>query len=492
MTQVEPPPTEVKDDPDEDLSTDSVDDGIGDMSSVSTCTGTNESKAATNDNVRTQFARKETEQICWLRGIVMVVLLLATFMVSVVIFYSTRKSELEQFETQFGDHADKILDSFQTRLQEGIGAIDNLAVAFTSGGKSSTFQWPFATIPDFAVKAASALNIASANFVAFAPLVDDSQRQAWETFSLNRQAWVEEGLRYEQGNETHDGSPSARQRKVNEQFDLPRALQSEQSSDSHADTPVDFSQGIASTIYRMTEGTRVVEDNVSSYYPIWQHSPVNSKLVNFNLLSHWEFGEEAQVATISQSVVIGQVSEATSYNGQDDAFQVSGVRSGSDDPISNIYFPVFSGYDQPHELVAILVATIEWTRYLKSRTLISQSANGIRCVLANGCGQAYTYEVQDGQVVFLGEGDGHDPAFDYLEVSVDLRDLISSQGSSRLSYAGLTINDAFCPYSLHVFPSSSVARQYYTSKPTMYTVLVCVVFLFTSVVFVTYDFLVER
>ena len=145
-------------------------------------------------------------------------------------------------------------------------------------------------------------------------------------------------------------------------------------------------------------------------------------------------------------------------------------------------------------MTGILVATIDWTRYLSPGSLAtSEFSNGITCILANACGQAYTYELRGGEIVFVGEGDRHDPTYDFLEVSIDIEDLVSSsEGQLKFSYENLTINGDFCPYSLHVFPSYSVAQQYYTRQPSMYTFLVVVVFIFTSLVFVSYDFVVER
>jgi hypothetical protein len=81
------------------------------------------------------LAVKETEQVCWLRGFLLIVLLLATFLMAIAIFYSTRAGELDQFETQYADHATKIFDAFQEHLKDDVVASDNMAATLTTPGK---------------------------------------------------------------------------------------------------------------------------------------------------------------------------------------------------------------------------------------------------------------------------------------------------------------------------------------------------------------------
>jgi hypothetical protein len=437
-------------------------------------------------------AQRETSQLCCLRGIVGTALLLATFMVSVVIYYTTRRSELEQFELQFGDHSDNILEAFQQNILDGIAAMDNLAIAVLSftaavanNTTTSSASWPQVVIPEFAVRATSTRYlVASASVISFAPLVTRGNRQEWEAFALQSQEWVQEGLDYD----------AALQEKLPwNSEDAPRSqFLQDQTAEASSTTTVDFSQGIASRIYRQEQdgsGVEEDEDAPGPFFPVWQHSPVTPALVNYNLLSHAVFGPELQISLQSKQVVVGQVAPSANNNNRS---QTSfGAVDGDilhlpSDPLSNIYFPLVNKND---EVVGILLETFHWESYLYAGVLPA-SANGIHCVLVNHCGQSFTFQVQPQGIYYVGEGDLHDTAFDYLEHSIELDK--AQQQHTLLLFSGVEYNPDYCPYSLHVYPTKDSQKEYFTSRPIIYTALVVLTFLFTTFVFVTYDRLVER
>ena len=49
-----------------------------------------------------------------------------------------------------------------------------------------------------------------------------------------------------------------------------------------------------------------------------------------------------------------------------------------------------------------------------------------------------------------------------------------------------------CDYSLHVYPTETLENKYASNKPVLYSLAVILFFAFTSLVFITYDCLVER
>lgn len=427
----------------------------GSTSGASSGTGTtgNGAHRRDEDEVAIKITRKESEQVCWLRGLVSVVMLLAAFTVSMVIFYSTRKSENDQFEAEFRSHAATIIDSFEAKLLASVVSMDNLAVSLTSLGLNSAFQWPYATLPQWDVRARSAAQSASAQFLAYSPLVADREREAWQNFALTFKDWVDS----DQGQSEENSGE--------------RNLQADDLQD------VDFSQGIASTIYKLAnDGRPVVEESQEFYYPLWQHYPIDPELANFNILSHWAFGPEAQVATDSLSFTIGMVSD--------------NALAPSKNPISNLYFPVFSDFDND-DLVALIVASEDWVDFLKAATL-PETANGIICVIVNECGQAYSYEVRDDTAYFLSEGDRHDSNFDHMGESIAITAVLTDEVLGTLSYSNTKKNKDFCPYTMYVYPSEATEQEYYTNAAALYTVLVVVVFLFTTCAFAGYDYLVER
>jgi hypothetical protein len=60
------------------------------------------------------------------------------------------------------------------------------------------------------------------------------------------------------------------------------------------------------------------------------------------------------------------------------------------------------------------------------------------------------------------------------------------------SYTGLPLAMGGCQYYLRVYPSSDMEDDYITSNPITFTVTAVLIFGFTSVVFLFYDWLVEK
>jgi class 3 adenylate cyclase len=415
------------------------------------------------------------------------VLLVSTVFLAVIVKNSASRNEYERFEAQFSEHASKIFDSLVSNLEHGIGEVDNLAVSITSYTGSVNTPWPYALVPEFEIRAASTRKLANAALISLVPLVEEPQRQDWENFALQSSSAIE-----------HPSIPA---------YDHPaRALQESETSSmesvlqeffnnygSTTGTLVNFTDGIAETLYRTDGINKIVEDHQGPFYPIWQHSPSIYEGVNFNLISHKDFGTELQLMVDSQQAIIGQMVDISA---RDDPFNVllddqsEGVQSHG--PVGTLYFPLFNKFDlESRDLVGLLIAIVRWTDYLQARNLPSK-ANGIVCVLANECDQEFTFHIVNSKVIYLGEGDLHDDAYDQLEESVDLSHVGEDAGTDGFTYSGVTVGKNYCEYSLYVYPTTQVEASYMTNKPLIYTVVVVVVFAVTSFIIAYYDALVEK
>lgn len=103
-------------------------------------------------------------------------------------------------------------------------------------------------------------------------------------------------------------------------------------------------------------------------------------------------------------------------------------------------------------------------------------------ILENTCDQQYTYQVQGATATFLGHGDLHDERYDYLESNVKINaDNFNFDPAENV-----------CQYSLRAYPSRELEDLQTTRKPMVFSLSVAAVFVFTSLVFLIYDFLVER
>jgi hypothetical protein len=64
--------------------------------------------------------------------------------------------------------------------------------------------------------------------------------------------------------------------------------------------------------------------------------------------------------------------------------------------------------------------------------------------------------------------------------------------SAQRSYSGLPLVNDTCPTHLRLYPSQSMEEEYITNSPLLFTVGAVIIFVFTSAVFVLYDWMVEQ
>lgn len=134
-----------------------------------------------------------------------------------------------------------------------------------------------------------------------------------------------------------------------------------------------------------------------------------------------------------------------------------------------------------------LVATLLGGVFTYFLGLLPPGAEGVFLILESDCGetlqQQYTYIINGGEAKFLGHGDLHDAQYNYLEVGTDL---------GRTLDTNSTYGPGNCRYSIRAYPSDEFEDHYLTNQPIYFTIGLVALFLFTSIVFLTYDYCVER
>ena len=94
-------------------------------------------------------------------------------------------------------------------------------------------------------------------------------------------------------------------------------------------------------------------------------------------------------------------------------------------------------------------------------------------------------------VEYLGTGDFHETQFNHMEMKSSVSDLdkYSIRGSA---YTGIPVNEDVCPFTIRVYPSTTMEDEYLTSQPIVITCVVVLIFVCTSFFFVAYDVCVEK
>jgi hypothetical protein len=145
-------------------------------------------------------------------------------------------------------------------------------------------------------------------------------------------------------------------------------------------------------------------------------------------------------------------------------------------------------YGTDANVVAVLATVLSWRSYLKD--ILSPGVKGVVCVVQNKCGQAFTYQIDGHDATYLGEGDHHDSKFNDLGKTVDLVAKVKSSEDLHLGTSKL--DGDYCSYSLSVYPSNAMQQEYITGKPAFYAFEVVILFMCASLLFLAYDWLVER
>jgi len=251
--------------------------------------------------------------------------------------------------------------------------------------------------------------------------------------------------------------------------------------------------------YFNADHDKVVETGHGPYLPVWETSPVFSKgqRVNENLSRRNVSGaplnaiESAQIV-ISQFIMappghLDSDHQDTAYFALLASTARQKVVEYQGQPMSLISIPIFNNFDDDRQTAAVMAAWVDWTMYFES--VLPETVQGIHVVLSDSCGGFFTLSIVGETVEFLGPGDLHNAAFNDRRTSSRFQRDQSVADGTKL---GLSLHQRICQIGIDVYPSQTFYDRYKTNTPIVITVSVAIVFIFTALMFVVYDRLVER
>jgi hypothetical protein len=164
------------------------------------------------------------------------------------------------------------------------------------------------------------------------------------------------------------------------------------------------------------------------------------------------------------------------------------------EPFADMYYPVIDAIDDvliqvtnDTKALGSVAFSFYWRHTLKDS--LPPNSKGIIIVFKNACGnQVFTYQIDGNTPTFLGFEDLHDPKYNHKAMAQNLTELVNRHGM----YTGLPMNDQFCPYVLTVYPSETLEGAFVTNDPIIYATVITLIFLFTSIIFFSYDWFVNR
>jgi hypothetical protein len=416
----------------------------------------------------------ETMRLRWLRFVFLFIFVATAVLVSSGMFHLIRQSERDTFDRTFVEQAEKVIHTVQLTVAQKVGFIEATSMTFTSYAVLKNDAWPFVTQPDFSIQAASARSLGQALSLELFPLVTSDNLAKWGAYAQQNSAgWMQDGLAFD-----------ARATKHNEEDQ--RALQ----------TPTTQDTTISRFVYSVNEnGEKVPSSNSAVFFPLWQSSPVNPGLVNYDLQSDERLTEVLRAVQISRNAVITEITDPKATDAADmkAPFQYwSASGDGSIQPISRIIFPVFdrlqvSGAPQ---VVAILVAAFHWEDVLQD--ILPPNSSPVVVVLENSCGQVHTYEINGEDAVYGGQGDLHDRRYDDSKrVSGMIFERLSEASSPTKKFQFVALDDR-CSHKLYVYPTNAMEDDFISPTAWWFVGIIASVFVLASVLIFFYHWFVER
>jgi class 3 adenylate cyclase len=337
----------------------------------------------------------------------------------------------------------------------------NVATTLTSLAIETDVEWPLVDIPQFELHGRLNNKLSKALMISYSPLVTMENRADWEDHAFAEQGWIQEGI---------DLSPDLHEGYLSEDFKL---------------------ANISKDIFRFADGATglpILQDRPGAdfgpgqYAPVWEQAPApfDPSIINFDLLSHPVFNRIYHGMWETKLPVMSEVTDL-------DFFYGGAVREEADHPHSFLMHPVYSYFSQGvsevamDDLVGFLIVVLPWDSYFAN--ILRKGVNGMVIVLHSTCGDHFTYQLDGPEAIFLGEGDLHDASYDYMEVDTEFAPFMQHNFSDANEH---------CEYDIRIFPSKMMEDSFTSNKPALYTIVIVLVFVFTAMVFLLYDYLVQR
>jgi hypothetical protein len=423
------------------------------------------------------LGKRETQAVNFLKIIVMLILLLSAALVSAVVYLYTSGEEKTEFNDSFDDLSQQIIDTVQTNAQNKLEAVGALALLIQAFAITTNQTWPFVTMPFFEEHVVATKSLTDAYGVLLFPIItNDTQRKDWEEYSINNRQWVNESYAAQRNIYGYDQSAPP----LGPGDDWFQLLWGDWAM--NPDQP-DMSAGISNSIFRTRhesdpdDHSPKVDSTQGPYFPQWQSAAMSDyyqSTVNLNYGGYEDF--------FNSTVILSDTGEAVNGLAWSDSV-VPGY-------ITTMLYPIFDQFYDDKKEVAFIAIDILWEAYLER--ILPGGSGPIDVVIKNDFDQVFTFQIDGEKATFMGDGDLHDTDFDdsrgrHILFGEHLMAPISSP-----TYTGTPLHANFGIYDFYIYPTQQMKDHYVTSNPIFYTLIICFVFFFTSIVFIGYDCLVER
>eukprot|EP00980_Cylindrotheca_fusiformis_P014459 scaffold3860_cov116-Cylindrotheca_fusiformis.AAC.1 len=414
-----------------------------------------------------EVAKREEANILRAKILVAIIILLAASGVGTSTYLLVKDQEKTNFENQFAGYSSEILTVTHQKVNQLFSALDAFSASISSQAAAEqallNTSWPFYVIPDWSIKAERLAKLTGVSDpeVAMSPIVQAEERDKFNAFAAQAiPMWYQQSVTNEKTEMTAD------------EF-MEKTL------------PFIFFADPENG-YRPAPVTGPDESlPLFQFYPLLFDPSFQIMTTMYNTLNS---GGASALAKTSRAIRKPTIGFTVLY---DEETPIAG---------SQITQPI---YDTPNtaaedrKIVAFTGIRLHWLDYFKN--ILTDGEFGIIVVLEGTCAElcksyqqveglisnVVSYRVDGRNAEFLGNSDLHNPKYDDMEngrVFVDL----------GIDESELPEGTCVPTLTMHVYPSEDLEQSFYTSNAIIYTAIVIIIFIFTSLVFLLYDYFVRR
>eukprot|EP00980_Cylindrotheca_fusiformis_P021018 scaffold8039_cov89-Cylindrotheca_fusiformis.AAC.2 len=403
-----------------------------------------------------EVAKQEEANILKAKVLVVLIIILAASGVGSATYLLVKDQEKTNFENQFAGYSSEIITVSRQKADQLFSALDAFAASIGSQAAVETAlrntTWPFYVVPDWSIKAERLAELTGVSDpqVSLTSIVQAEERAKFNEFA---------------------------------QQAIPKWYQESVENENSETTAIEFWERTIPFIhfydpennYQPTPVTRSQESRaVVHTYPL--AFPAGSPLMATLFDASSAEGANA-VSAISKALrrpVIG--------------FTLMNIGTEAETPGSMIAQPIFDTANTKAEDRKVVGGTgiqLHWLDYFKN--ILTDGEFGVIVVVKSACpnlcsdvlqargtsSSVVSYRIDGQNAEYLGDSDKHNPQYDDMEITDIFVDL-------GIDESDLPEGTCIPTLTLHVYPSEDLQQSFQTSNAIIYTVVVAVIFIFTS------------
>ena len=143
--------------------------------------------------------------------------------------------------------------------------------------------------------------------------------------------------------------------------------------------------------------------------------------------------------------------------------------------------PIFGDFNK-NVVEGFYCMVVPWEVYFQR--ILPDGTHGIDVVLSDPCGKNYTYLLEGSSAWLKATSDVHETSYDSYAHVTNI--------SQSLAEDGRGLTNSNCSYIISIYPTKKLEDSYSSRDPIVYAVGVAMIFVFTTMVFLVYDWAVQR